>query len=218
MITATLEQTGARIQVLLITAFTLVGLGLSACLAYSTLNWQIGWLGFVGLIALTFVFVIIASIREGVIALFGYLGLSATFGIMLGPILNLYTAASVLNIFAGTMAITGVLGLTGIVYPRSLAHWGSFLYTGLLVLIVAMFGNIFLGMLGFQSAIVLRALDWVGIGLFSAFIIYDMNQAMHDDYTFDNAVHYAVQMYLNILNIFLRLLSIFGNTDMDSND
>ncbi|QQS23321.1 US12 family protein [bacterium] len=114
------------------------------------------------------------------------------------------------TIFFATLTITAVIGIAGILYPKSVAHWGGFLLTGLIALIVCQFGAILLASFGYPVQFAFTALDWVGVFIFSLYIFYDMNQAVRAEFTTRNALTFAVGMYLNIINLFLRLLSLFG--------
>ena len=134
---------------------------------------------------------------------------------MIGPVLAMYEIQSAANIFFFSFVITAVIGIAGMVYPKSVEHWGGFLLTGLTALIVCQFGSIILASFGYPMQLAFTALDWVGIFLFSLYIFYDMNQAMRADFTTRNALRFAISMYLNIINLFLRLLSTSGTKSDD---
>ncbi|KXK08595.1 MAG: Inhibitor of apoptosis-promoting Bax1 [Microgenomates bacterium OLB22] len=46
--------------------------------------------------------------------------------------------------------------------------------------------------------------------MFGAIIIYDLNRAMRIPYTHDNAIDVALGIYLDWVNVFIRLLRLFG--------
>jgi FtsH-binding integral membrane protein len=56
-------------------------------------------------------------------------------------------------------------------------------------------------------------LDWIFIIIFSLYVGYDWAMAQEDEPTFGNAVKHAANLYLDIVNLFLRLLSIKGEDD-----
>ena len=56
----------------------------------------------------------------------------------------------------------------------------------------------------------MTALDWLGLLLFGAFVVFDLNRAIRIPYTMDNAVDSAMAIYLDFINIFIRLLSLMG--------
>lgn len=49
--------------------------------------------------------------------------------------------------------------------------------------------------------------------LFSAFIVFDFNRAMRIPKTFLNAFDVGIQIYLDMINLFIRMLEIFGKKD-----
>ena len=57
--------------------------------------------------------------------------------------------------------------------------------------------------------------DLAGVALFSAYVVYDLNRAMSIPYSMKNAIDAAVEVYLDLINLFIRLLSLLGETDND---
>jgi FtsH-binding integral membrane protein len=111
-----------------------------------------------------------------------------------------------------TGVLVGTLAFIGATIPDSLEHWGSYLFAGLMALLVAQFMApiaLWFGVI-LPDGFVMTALDWVGIVLFSGYVIYDMNRAQRVAPTLDNAVDCSLDLYLDILNLFIRLLSIMG--------
>ena len=56
-------------------------------------------------------------------------------------------------------------------------------------------------------------IDFVVIVVFCGFIGYDFHKAMYDEPTLVNAVYNASELFLDIINVFVRVLSILGNRD-----
>ena len=77
--------------------------------------------------------------------------------------------------------------------------------------VVGSFIVLFAGMIGIPIEGAMTALDWIGVFLFGGLVIFDLNQAMRIERTHDNAIDAAVGIYLDIANIFLRLLDLFGD-------
>ena len=123
---------------------------------------------------------------------------------------RLAPAASVVKVFAITTGLVVTLGLVGAVYPKSLESWGIYLLGGLLVLIFGQFVVLIAGMLGANVGGAMTVFDWIGVALFSAYVVYDLNRAMRVERTHDNAIDCAVAIYLDFLNLFLRLLRLLG--------
>lgn len=140
-----------------------------------------------------------------------YFFIAAPMGFMLGPVVALYTAASVLKIFAVTSLLTLGLGLFGALFPRSLESWGVWLFGALWLLIIAQFAVMIGAAFGAtpqQST--LHLFDWIGVAIFSALIIFDFNRAARVQPTHVNALLVAIEIFLDFINIFIRLLQLFG--------
>lgn len=139
----------------------------------------------------------------------GYLMVIVSTGAFIGPYVALYKLDSVLQVLMLTVGVTVAVGTAGALYPKSVEHWGGFLLTGLFVLIFADLSRVFMAMFGLDP-VTLKAVDYIGAALFCGFIFYDMNRAVRLDRTMNNAVDAAVALYLDVLNLFLRLLAILG--------
>lgn len=130
-------------------------------------------------------------------------------GVYLAPFLYLMDKAApgaVGQAGALTFAAFGALSLYGLTSRRDFSAWGSFLTVGLIVLIVAMVINAFVA-----SAGAYLWLSVVGVLIFSGLLVFDTWRFMRsgrfgqDDYVFA-----AVQIYLDLLNMFVFILSLLG--------
>jgi FtsH-binding integral membrane protein len=105
-----------------------------------------------------------------------------------------------------TISAFGALSLYGLTSRRDFSAWGSFLTVGLIVLIVAMIINAFV-----QSVGAMLWMSAVGVLIFSGLLVFDTWRFMRsgrfgpDDYVFA-----AVQIYLDLLNMFMFILSLLG--------
>lgn len=218
--------------VLLLGFFTLLGLGVTAYVASLTTGWMVAipgydggkttfeWVGPVNILVL-FIGVLVSGIVGSLIALnsdsppislFGYLLVAIPFGALLGPVVGMYTAASVVKVMFVTGTMVGVLTIIGAVIPESLESWAGWLFGALCILLVGQLGIPVLGWLipGFPLEGALTFWDWVGVVLFSAYVIFDMNRAMRIPATIDNSIDCALALYLDIINLFIRLLQLMG--------
>ncbi|MCL7751083.1 Bax inhibitor-1/YccA family protein [Guyparkeria hydrothermalis] len=134
-------------------------------------------------------------------------------GFGLGPMLSHYLALPnggqiVMTALGGTGAI--FLGLSGyaLVSRRDFSFMGGFLVVGLVVVLAAMLGNIFLEIPALSMAISAAV-----VLLMSGFILYDTGQMVNGGE--DNYLLLTVSLYLNIFNLFVHLLSLLG---MNQND
>jgi FtsH-binding integral membrane protein len=104
-----------------------------------------------------------------------------------------------------TIGAFGILTLYAFVSRRDFSAWGSFLIVGLWVLIGTMLLNLF-----FQNAAVDLWLASVTVLLFSGLLVYD-TWRLRNFYGPDEYVGAAVQIYLDLLNIFMAVLRVLGN-------
>ena len=208
--------------------FTLLGLGVTAVVSFFTAAWvhkdsvagkmvydgpMPFWVLVIGVVAIGWIGIGMAlKSDEPIVSFFGYMLVAAPFGLLMGPVFALYTAASIVKVLLVTGGLVGVFTLIGALYPESLESWGAWLFGGLIVLLIGQFGIPLMGWLipGFPITGALHLWDWVGILLFSAYVIYDVNQAMRVPATVDNSIDAALALYLDIINLVIRLLEIMG--------
>jgi FtsH-binding integral membrane protein len=104
-----------------------------------------------------------------------------------------------------TIGAFGILTLYAFVSRRDFSAWGSFLIVGLWVLIGTMFLNFF-----FQNTMVDLWLASVAVLLFSGLLVFD-TWRLRNFYGPDEYVGAAVQIYLDLLNMFMAVLRVLGN-------
>jgi modulator of FtsH protease len=141
----------------------------------------------------------------------GLLYAFATFeGIALGLILEMYVAQGlggvVLNAAATTAAVTLAAGAYGYTTKRDLTGLGGILFVGLIGVIVASVVGIFV-----QLPLLYIGISAVAAVLFTGFLVFDLNRvAKSRGATEGQAILLAVSVYLDIFNLFLALLRLFG--------
>ncbi|HEX3429446.1 MAG TPA: Bax inhibitor-1/YccA family protein [Rhizomicrobium sp.] len=138
---------------------------------------------------------------------------AALVGIGIAPILLLYTGASVAQVFFITAATFGAMSLYGYTTKRDLSGFGSFLFMGLIGVVIASVVNIFL-----HSAMVTFVVSVVGVLVFTGLTAYDTqwikeSYVANDDGTIAGrkAIFGALKLYLDFLNLFLMLMQLLGN-------
>lgn len=104
-----------------------------------------------------------------------------------------------------TLGAFGILTLYAFVSRRDFSAWGSFLIVGLWVLIGTMLLNLF-----FQSALADLWLASISVLLFSGLLVFD-TWRLRNHYGPDEYVGAAVQIYLDLLNMFMAILRVMGN-------
>jgi modulator of FtsH protease len=141
----------------------------------------------------------------------GLLYAFATFeGMALGLILESYVAQGlggvVLNAAATTAAVTLAAGAYGYTTKRDLTSLGGILFVGLIGVVVASLVGIFV-----QLPLLYIGISAVAAVLFTGFLVFDLNRvAKARGATEGQAILLAVSVYLDIFNLFLALLRLFG--------
>ncbi|MDL2259894.1 Bax inhibitor-1/YccA family protein [Deltaproteobacteria bacterium OttesenSCG-928-K17] len=147
------------------------------------------------------------------------LAIGASFGLTLSVVFVIYPTAALVKAFICTAGIYGAMAVYGMVTKRSLQAMGSFLFMGLVGLIIASIVNLFIksGPMDFVICV-------IGVLLFSALTAYDHQKlrVMHFSAVSvgadnDTLARYALMgsltLYLDFLNLFLFLLRIIGRAD-----
>ncbi len=142
---------------------------------------------------------------------------AALMGASISSIFVVYTQASIAQIFFITAAAFGALSLWGYTTKKDLSGWGSFLFMGLIGIIIASIVNIFVGSSALQFAV-----SVITVLVFAGLTAYDTQRLKDEYYTYANyggeaigrsAIMGALSLYLNFINMFLALLSLFGNRE-----
>ena len=123
---------------------------------------------------------------------------------LIGMVLDLREGAGlIMTAFAGTGAIfLGMATLSSII-KRDLSSMGKFLFIGAIMLLVAGIANVFL-----QSSALMITLAVLAIGIFSAFILYDLKRVQDGHET--NYISATLGVYLSLYNVFQSLLMLLG--------
>lgn len=219
------DRTGAneiskQAYTFLLSAFTAIGIAFCAFTSTLSHDWDLNawniWqmIGFfLGIFVVALIGSAIANNSDNpLVSCFGFALVAGPFGLMLGPVVASYTTASVLRVLALTILMTLVLGVVGAVTPKDLSNWATWLFGGLVILLLGLFAVPLMSLIGLPVEGAMTVLDWVGLVLFGAFVIFDLNRAMRVPYTIDNAIDCALAVFVDMVNIFIRLLSIMGNS------
>ena len=123
---------------------------------------------------------------------------------LVGSVLGLANGASLIMMaFAGTGAIfLGMAALSSVI-KRDLSSMGKFLFIGAIMLLIAGVANFFI-----QSSALMITLAVLAIGIFSAFILYDLKRVQDGQET--NYITATLGVYLSIYNVFQSLLLLLG--------
>lgn len=129
-------------------------------------------------------------------------------GLLLSRYLIHFSPLLVANAMCLTAGFTLTMIIAAYYFPKVFEDMGQSLCLSLIAIIIADISLIF----GFGFV------DPDGLDLFAAFVFcmyigYDWGRAQHKEYTLDNACKVTINMYLDIINLFIRLLSILGRKD-----
>ena len=132
---------------------------------------------------------------------------AALMGLSLSWILLVYTGVSVARVFFITSATFGAMSIYGYTTKRDLTKLGSFLFMGLIGIIIASLVNIFLK----SSISILGVLIFVGLTAYDTQKIKNMYVASDSgEIIGKKAVMGALTLYLDFINLFIMLLRLFG--------
>ena len=230
-----LYDEGLRAYMLRVYNYMLIGLGLTGTTAWITANVPavrnifytvqmtsqgpamglsgLGWLALLAPIG----FVLFLSFRINKMSVQAaqttFWAYAALVGVSLAPILLLYTGASVAEVFFITAATFGAMSLYGYTTKSDLSSWGSFLFMGLIGIILAMVVNFFL-----HSAMMQFVISVIGVLIFTGLTAYD-TQSIKESYSANmdgtaqgrGAIIGALRLYLDFINLFIMLMQLLGN-------
>ncbi len=174
--------------------------------------------GLLFLVELALVLVLTARIGTlGVrTARLAFLAYAALTGVSLTPFVFSYTSASIFQVFVITTGLFGAMCLYGHLTHRDLTAAGSYLFMSLMGLILVLVVNAFLGspLLNWLASVV-GVLVFIGLTAFDAQAVKLLGARVDDkgELVQKAAVIGALQLYLDFINLFLRLLQLFGDRD-----
>ncbi len=182
----------------------------SAICAVVTMAMQVsqgvGFMLLLGGFGMSFVVRATAKSSKGLVAVFVFAGLM---GAALGPTINVYLmayangSAIVAQALGGTALIFLSLSGYALTSGKNFNFLGGFIFTGMMVVIVAMIANIFLQIPAFSLAI-----SSAVILLMSGFILFDTSRIVNGGER--NYIIATISLYLSIFNIFIHLLNLLG--------
>ncbi len=134
-------------------------------------------------------------------------------GLSLAFIFIIYTQTSIARVFFITAGVFGAMSLYGYTTKRDLTGWRSFLFMGLIGVIIASVVNIFLASSALQFAIsVIGVLVFVGLTAYDTQKIKEMYvESDGSAVASKKAIMGALRLYLDFINLFIMMLHLFGN-------
>ena len=169
---------------------------------------------FAPLVAVFFVTPFIAASPPKSLAVLALAGFSALMGLSMATIFAVYTLGSIFNAFMGAAVLFGVMSVYGYFTKKDLSGMGQMLFIALIAIIIASVINIFIGSTVFQMVI-----SAIAIVIFLGLTAYDTQQIreqiMEGGENTGVEVLGALSLYLDFINLFINLLSIFGVVKKD---
>lgn len=144
------------------------------------------------------------SSDKPLISFIGYNFVVVPFGLVVNMVVSRYDPSLVLEAIRITAGVTAVMMLLGSMYPRFFQKISGALTVALLAVLVVELFQIFV--LGIHH----DWIDWAVAIIFCGYIGYDWGKANQIPKTLDNAVDSAAALYMDIINLFLRILRILG--------
>ena len=164
----------------------------------------------IGYLVLSFAGVIIASKSNNpLVSFLGYNMVVVPFGLVITMLVESYggiNSAIVTNAFLYTVLISTAMMACVMIAPNFFAKLGGALGAVLIGVVVC---EIVLLILGVRQ----HWIDWLVAGLFTLYVGYDIYRSQQFPKTLDNAVDSALDIYMDIANLFIRILSILGKKD-----
>lgn len=134
---------------------------------------------------------------------------AALMGLSFSTIFVVYQIGSIVSAFMGGAVLFGTMSFYGYFTKRDLTSLGSFLFIGLIAIVIASIINIFIG-----SSVAAMVISALAIIIFTGLTAYD-TQRIREMVSVENEGNLeilgALTLYLDFINIFLSLLQLFGN-------
>jgi len=221
--TRTVDRVIVKQNALIRQVYTWMGIGLAitAFMALTTLSSPAileavlgNKLVFYGLMIgeLALVFILSGAINKlsAATATLIFITYSALNGITLSVVAMVYTSSSITSTFVTTAGMFGAMSAYGYMTKRDLTSWGSFLFMGLIGVVIASVVNIFVG-----SSAVSWIISGIGVIVFTGLTAYDTwkikEMAVQGTEGRKPAILGALTLYLDFINLFLMLLRFTGN-------
>ena len=221
---------GLRSYMLRVYNYLAAGVAITGVVAYAVAQWAISnpavaqtlffsplrWL--IMLAPLAFVILLSAAVNRMSVgaAQITFWLFAAVMGVSLSAIFLVYTGSSIARVFFITAAAFGALSIYGYTTKKDISSWGTFLFMGLIGIIIASIVNIFL-----QSSAMQFAVSVIGVLVFAGLTAYDTQRIKNTYYTVQgdaaamgkSAIMGALSLYLDFINMFTSMLSLFGGRE-----
>nr|WP_267869172.1 Bax inhibitor-1 family protein [Shewanella electrodiphila] len=192
-------------------------IGLTLCWGFGVNWWMVtnispeaiasvnSWVFFIGYFASCFLGIyLFSSSDKPIVSFIGYNFVVVPFGFIINLVVSQYDAALVSEAIRITGLVTIGMMCLGTLFPAFFSKIAGALTIALLLVIVVELIEIYV--FGIHHGI----LDWIVVLIFCGYIGYDWGRANQIPKTVDNAIDSAAALYMDIINLFLRILRILG--------
>ncbi|MCC7045382.1 MAG: Bax inhibitor-1/YccA family protein [Alphaproteobacteria bacterium] len=173
----------------------------------------LGWVAMIAPIGIVFLLSFRVHAMSAAAAQAAFWAYAAINGIGLTTIFLQFTGVSVVRVFFITAATFGAMSLYGYTTKRDLTGMGTFLFAGLIGILVAGLVNIFL-----QSPAVMFAISVIGVVVFVGLTAYDTQRIKEiyfegdgEEIAAKKSIMGALTLYLDFINIFIMMMQLFGD-------
>lgn len=198
----------------LLTGLVAMAVAMTPALQYLVFGTAFRWVALFAPLAIVFFFSFRIQQMSSTTAKAVFWLFAGTMGLSLGSIFLVYTGASIAKTFFVTAATFGALSLYGYTTKKDLSGWGTFLFMGLIGLIIASLVNMFTKSPAFDFVI-----SGVGVLLFAGLTAYDTQKIKEMYFAGDayevaakKSVSAALSLYMDFINLFLFLLRFMGSS------
>jgi len=167
------------------------------------------FVGFLIFMAVAFgFFYVIEKTKNSAIGVAVLLGFTFFMGLMLsrmiGHILHFSNGASlIMTAFGGTAIVFATMASIATTSKRDFSGLSSWLFAGMVVILLAAVANIFL-----QMSVLSIVISAIAVVIFSAYILFDVQRIINGGET--NYISATLAIYLDLYNVFVNLLSLLG--------
>ena len=143
-----------------------------------------------------------------------YIMYAILLGISLSSIFEVYSLGSIVWAFGASAILFACMAIIGHTTKMDLTKFGTLLFAGLIAIIITEVINMFIGSAGLESITLM-----LGVVIFLGLTAYDVQKlkVFYNNSTYDTelqgkiTIYGAFQLYLDFINLFLRILQLFGS-------
>lgn len=185
----------------------------SATLMYTLFSTGLYWVVFLAPVAMVFYLSARINHMTSSTAQIVFWVYAALMGLSLSSIFVVYTGESIARVFFITAGLFASMSIYGYTTRKDLTSWGSFLFMGLMGIVLASIVNLFM-----HSSAVSFGISLIGVFIFTGLTAYDtqkIKELYHEGDSHEvagkKAVLGALNLYLDFINLFLMLLRLLGS-------